>query len=155
MIQYRQTTSLLLILMTAVQSMLPCVCQACESAIGCRVGDQQELAVDGGHSQCHKIDSTTTSNDAAPPTENCPTSGRRHDRTPAAPVKGCCCLRFVTVGTESAEPPHRLKAATALHAGNIEIAFPSIVGSNASMLGFRNAANCALTRERALVRLQV
>ena len=155
MIQYRHTTSMLLVLMTALQSMLPCACQACESEFGCGVGDQQESTVDRGHQHCHKIDSTTTSNDAAPPTESDPTSRYHHDSAPAAPAKGCCCIRCVTVGIELVRPPQRLKSATPLHAGNVEGASPSIAGLNSSILGFRNAANCALTRERALVRLQV
>ena len=155
MIQYRHTTSLLLILMTAMQSMLPCACQACESPICCGIGDHQELAVDGSHSHCHKIDSTTASDEAAPPTESDPASRHHHDSAPAAPVRGCCCIRCLTVGIELVRPPQRLKAATVFHAGNVEVAFRSIAGSNSLILGFRNAANCALTRERALVRLQV
>lgn len=155
MIQHRHTTSMLLVLMTALQSMLPCACQACESAIGCGVDDHQESAVDRGHPHCHKIDSTTTTNEAAPPTESDPTSRHHHDSTPAAPVRGCCCIRCLTVGIELVRPPQRLKAATVVHAGNVEVAFPSFAGLNSSILDFRNAANCALTRERALVRLQV
>lgn len=154
MIQYRHTTSLLLIFMTALQSMLPCACQACEKAICCG-RDHQESAVDDGHPHCHKFNSTTTSDEAAPPTENGPASGHRHDSAPAAPVRGCCCLRCVIVGIEFVRPPQRLKSATPLHAGNVEVAFPSIAGSNSLIVGFRIAANCALTRERALVRLQV
>ncbi len=154
-IQYRHTTSLLLILMTALQSMLPCVCQACESAIGCNGGDHQELAVDGGHPYCQKFDSTTTSNEAVPPTENCPAPGHHHDSAPAAPLKACCCLRCVTVGIELVRPPQRLKAATPLHAGNVEVAIPPTAASVSLIFGLRSALNRALIQERALVRLQV
>ena len=155
MIQYRHTTSLLLVLMTALQSMLPCACQACEKAICCGVGDHPESAVDGGHPHCHKIDSTTTSDEAAPPTENDPTSGHHHDSAPAAPLKGCCCIRCVTVGIELVRPPQRLKSATPLHTGNVEAATSPTAASNSLTFSFRNAVNRALTRERALVRLQV
>lgn len=154
-IQYRQTTSLLLILMTALQSLLPCACEACESALGCGVGDHQGLAADGGHSHCHKIHSTTALDEAVPPTESGPASGRHHDSAPAIPVKGCSCLRCVTVSMELVRPPQRLKSATPFCAGNVEVAIPLTVASNSSILGFRNTANCALTRERDLVRLQV
>ena len=155
MIQYRHTTSLLLILMTAMQSMLPCACQACESPICCGVGDHQELAVDGGHSHCHKVDSTTPSDDAALPTKNGQTSGHHHESSPAAPVKSCRCIRCVTVGIELVRPPQRLIAATPFHAGNVEVAISPTAASNSLAFGFRNALNRALTRERALVRLQV
>lgn len=155
MIQCRQTTSMLLILMTALQSMLPCPCQACESAFGCDGGDHQSSAVDGGHPHCHNIDSTTTSSEATPPTENGPTSGHHHDSAPAAPLKGCCCLRCVTVGIELVRPPQRLKSATPLHAGNVDVAIPPTAASDSLIFGFRSALNRALIQERALVRLQV
>ncbi len=154
MIHYRHTRSLLLVLMTALQSMLPCACQDCESAICCGVGDHKESPVDGSHPHCHTIDSTT-SDGAAPRTENGPTSGHHHDSTPAAPGKRCCCLRSVTVGIELVRPPQRLKSATPFHAGNVEVAIPPTAASNTLTFGIRNALNCALTRERSLVRLQV
>ncbi len=155
MIQYRHTTSLLLILMTALQSMLPCACQACESAICCGVGDHKESPVDGSHPHCHKIDSTTTSDEAAPAAEPRPTLGHHHGSAPAVPVKSCRCIRCVSVGIEVVRPPQRLKSATPYHAGNVEVAISPTAGSNILTFGIRNALNCALTRERALVRLQV
>lgn len=155
MIQYRHATSLLLILMTALQSMLPCACRACESPIYCGVGDHKKSAIDRGHPHCHKFDFTHTSNEAAPATENRPTSGHHHDSAPAAPVRGCPCLRCVTVGIELVRPPQRLKSATPFRAGNVEVAIPPTTASNSMAYGFRYAVNLALTRERALVRLQV
>ncbi len=155
MIQYRHTTSLLLILMTALQGMLPCSCQACESAICCGVGDHRESPVDGSHPHCHKIDSTTTSDAAAPAPETRPTSGHHHESAPGAPVKSCRCIRSVTVGIELVRPLQRLKSATPFHAGNVEVAIPPTAAENSLTFGFRNAVNRALTRERALVRLQV
>ncbi len=155
MIQYRHTTSLLLILMTALQSMLPCACQACESAICCGVGDHKESPVDGCHPHCHKIDSTTPSDEAAPAAETRQASGHPHESAPAAPVKSCRCIRCVTVGIELVRPPQRLKSATPFHSGNVEVAILPTVAPNSLTFGVRNALNYALTRERALVRLQV
>ena len=155
MIQYRHTTSLLLILMTALQSMLPCACQACESAICCGVSDHKESPVDGSHPHCHKIDCTTTSDEAAPAPETRPTSGHHHGSAPAVPVKSCRCIRCVSVGTEVVRLPQRLKVAAPYHAGNVEDAISPTTASNALTFGVRNALRCALARERALVRLQV
>ena len=155
MIQYRHTTSLLLILMTALQNMLPCACQACESAAGCGVGDRKESAVDGSHPHCHKIDSTTTSDAAAASTKCRRTSGHHHESAPAAPEKSSRCIRCVTVGIELPRTPQLLKATTPFHAGNVEVAMPPKAVSNSLTFSFRNAVNRALTRERSLVRLQV
>ena len=155
MIQYRHETSLLLILMTALQGMLPCSCQACELAICCGVGDNKESPVEGSHAHCHKIDSTSTTDEAAPAAESRPASGHHHESAPAVPVKSCSCIRCMTVGIELVRPPQRLKSATPFHAANLEVAISPTAVPNALTFGIRNALNCTLTRERALVRLQV
>ena len=154
-LQYRHTTCLLLILMTALESVVPCVCKSCESAVCCDACDHQDSDIDCSHQHCHNLASTRESDATATHRENDPAQVRDRDSAPPAPVKSCSCLRCMTVGIKSLQPPQRRNSATPFHAGNVDVAIPPSAASNSLTLCFRNSVNRALSRERALVRLQV
>jgi len=152
---YRHTICLLLILMTALESVVPCVCKACESTVCCDAFERQDSDIHCGHRHCHNIASTSGSDATPPHRENHSTQVCDRDYCPTAPVKSCSCLRCMTVGIESLQPPQRRNSATPFHAGNVEAALPRLAVSNSLTLCFCNSVNRALSRERALVRLQV
>lgn len=152
---YRHTICSLLILMTALESVVPCVCKSCESTVCCDACERQDSDIHCGHRHCHNVASTSGSDATTPHRENNSTQVCDRDSAPTAPVKSCSCLRCMTVGIESLRPPQRRNSATPFHAGNIEAAVPPSAVLNSLTFCFCNSVNRALSRERALVRLQV
>ena len=154
-IQYRTTTRLLLILMTALGNVVPCACQTCDSSVCCDACDQLLPSIDCGHRHSHKHESTPGSDEAAPRQVNGSALVHDHDPMPEAPAKSCSCIRCMTVGSVWVRSTQRLKSATPFHAGTIEVTVLPTTAPNAMTFGFRNDLNHISTRERALVRLQV
>jgi len=152
---YRHTICLLLVLMTALESVVPCVCKPSKSAVCCDACERQDSNIHCGHRHCHNIASTTGSDATTPHRENHSTQVCDRDSAPPAPVKSCSCLRCMTVGIKSLRPPQRRNSATPFHVGNVEVAIPPSAVSISLKFCFRNTVNRALSRERALVRLQV
>ncbi len=154
-IQYRPTTCLLLILMTALGNVVPCACQTCDSFVCCDACDQLLPNIDCGHRHFHKHESKPGSNDAAPRRENGSGLVHDHDSMPAAPIKSCSCIRCMTVGIVWVRSHRPLNSATPFYAGLVEGSVLSATAPNSVTFGFRNDMNHVSIRERALVRLQV
>ena len=154
-IQYRTTTRLLLILMTALGNVVPCACQTCGSSICCDACDQLLPSIDCGHRHSHRHEATSGSHEAAPRQVNGSAQVHDHDPMPETPAKSCSCIRCMTVGIVWVRSTQRLKSATPFHAGTIEVTVLPTTAPNAMTFGFRNDLNHISTRERALVRLQV
>ena len=154
-IQYRTTTRLLLILMTALGNVVPCACQTCDSSVCCDACDQLLPSIDCGHRHSHKHESTPGSDEAAPRQVNGSALEHDHDPMPEAPAKSCSCIRCLTVGIVWVRSNRPFNLATPFYAGLVGVSVLPATAPNAMPFGFRNDRNHISTRERALVRLQV